>query len=171
MADHLRRMAFEIDTERLSLRLRTKADAVCNLELLREHEGGTTMSIDEVEQRMVEQNERAQREGFGLLSIRQRDEMRPIGYCGLIIGRCSFEEPELAYEILPQFRGHGYTTEAAGAVIEAAFATGRERLWATVGSRNAASFRVLEKQGFEAHHSVGHGRDETVYMVRTAPVD
>jgi hypothetical protein len=82
---------FVIDTERLSLRLRTKADAVCNLELLREHEGGTTMSIDEVEQRLVEQNERAQWEGFGLLSIRPRDEMRPIGYCGLNVRRCSFE--------------------------------------------------------------------------------
>jgi hypothetical protein len=82
-------MAFVIDTERLSLRLRTKADAVCNLGLLREHEGGTTMSIDEVEQRLVEQNERAQWEGFGLLSIRPRDEMRPIGYCGLNVRRCS----------------------------------------------------------------------------------
>jgi hypothetical protein len=48
-------------------------------------------------------------------------------------------------------------------VIEAAFATGRERLWATFGSWNAASFRVLEK------HSAGRERDETVYMVRNAP--
>jgi hypothetical protein len=54
-------------------------------------------------------------------------------------------------------------------VIEAAFATGRERLWATFGSWNAASFRVLEKHGFDAHHSAGRERDETVYMVRNAP--
>ena len=93
-------MAFSIDTERLSLRLRTKDDAECSLELLREHEGGTTLSIDEVEQRMVEQNKRAQAEGFGLLGIRRRNEERPIGYCGLIIGRGSFDEPEIAYEIL-----------------------------------------------------------------------
>jgi RimJ/RimL family protein N-acetyltransferase len=58
--------------------------------------------------------------------------------------------------MLAKFRGHGYATEAAGAVIEAAFATGRERPWATVGIRNAPSFRVLEKNGFVAHHN-GYG--------------
>ena len=95
---------------------------------------------------------------------------RPIGYCGLSIGRGSFDEPELAYEILLQFRGHGYATEAAGAVIDAAFhETGRDRLWATVGIWNAPSFRVLEKLGFEAHHSSTDERGEFVWMVRTAP--
>jgi RimJ/RimL family protein N-acetyltransferase len=169
MAGRFRTMAFSIDTERLSLRLRTKDDAECNLELLREHEGGTTLSIGEVEQRMVERNLQAQVEGFGILGIRRLNEGRPIGYCGLIIGRGSFEEPEIAYEILPRFRGHGYATEAAGAVIESVFATGRERLWATVGSRNAPSFRVLEKNGFSAHHSSVGERGEYVWMVRNAP--
>lgn len=65
MAYHFRTLAFSIDTERLSLRLRTKDDAECNLELIREHEGGTTLSIDEVEQRIVEETKRAQVEGFG----------------------------------------------------------------------------------------------------------
>jgi RimJ/RimL family protein N-acetyltransferase len=168
MAEHFRSMAFLIDTERLSLRLRTKDDAECNLELLREHEGGTALSIGEVEQRMVEQNERAQVDGFGLLGIRRRYETGSIGYCGLILGRGTFAEPEIAYEVLPQFRGHGYATEAAGAVIEAAFATGRERLWATVGSWNAPAFRVLEKKGFRAHHNGCDERGEFVYMVRNA---
>jgi RimJ/RimL family protein N-acetyltransferase len=169
MADDFRTMAFSIDTERLSLRLRTKEDAECNLELLREHEGGSTLSIVEVEQRMVERNIRAHQEGFGILGIRRRNEERPIGYCGLHIGRASFDEPEIAYEILPQFRGHGYATEAAGAVVEAAFATGRERLWATVGTWNAPSFRVLEKNGFSAHHSGTGENGEYVWMVRSAP--
>jgi RimJ/RimL family protein N-acetyltransferase len=169
VAEHFQTMAFLIDTERLSLRLRTKDDAECNLELLREHEGGTALSIGEVQQRMVEQNERAQVDGFGLLGIRRRYETSPIGYCGLIIGGGTFEEPEIAYEVLPQFRGHGYATEAAGAVTEAAFATGRERLWATVASWNAPSFRVLEKNGFEAHHSGTDERGEFVWMVRNAP--
>jgi hypothetical protein len=102
MAEHFRPMAFLIDTERLSLRLRAKDDAECNLELLREHEGGTALSIGEVGQRMVEQNKRAQVDGFGLLGIRRRYETSPIGYCGLIIGRATFEEPEIAYEIPPR---------------------------------------------------------------------
>jgi RimJ/RimL family protein N-acetyltransferase len=169
MADYFRTMAFSIDTERLSLRLRTKDDAECNLELLREHDGGTALSIGDVERRMVEQNERAKSDGFGLLGIRRRNETSPIGYCGLIIGRGTFEEPEMAYEVLPQFRGHGYATEAAGAVTEAAFATGRQRLWATVGSWNAPSFRVLEKNGFQAHHNSTDERGEFVWMVRNSP--
>jgi RimJ/RimL family protein N-acetyltransferase len=168
MAEKFRAMAFAIDTERLSLRLRTKDDAECNLELLREHEGGAALSIGEVEQRMVEQNERAQVDGFGLLGIRRRNETSSIGYCGLIIGRGTFEEPEIAYEVLPQFRGHGYATEAARAVTEAAFATGRVRLWATVGTWNAPSLRVLEKNGFHAHHNGRGERGEFVWMVRNA---
>jgi RimJ/RimL family protein N-acetyltransferase len=167
MAEIFQTMAFVIDTGRLSLRLRTKFDAECNLELLREHESGTTLSIGEIEQRMVEQSERAHVNGFGLLGIRRRHETNPIGYCGLIIGRGTFEEPEIAYEVLPQFRGHGYATEAAGAVIDAAFATGRRRIWATVGTWNAPSFRVLEKNGFHAHQN-GYGeRGEFVWMVRS----
>jgi hypothetical protein len=65
MAEHFRTMAFTTDTERLLLRLRTKDDAECNLELLREHEGGTTLSIGEVEQRLVERNDRGHVDGFG----------------------------------------------------------------------------------------------------------
>jgi RimJ/RimL family protein N-acetyltransferase len=168
MAEHFRTMAFLMETERLSLRLRTKHDAECSFALLREHEGGTALSLGEVEQRLVEQNEQAQVEGFGLLGIRRRNETSPIGYCGLIIGRGTFEEPEIAYEILPRFRDHGYATEAAGAVTEAAFATGRERLWATVGTWNAPSFRVLEKNGFQEHHNGRDERGEFVYMVRNA---
>lgn len=168
MDEHFQTMAFLIDTERLSLRLRTKDDAECNLELLREHEGGTELSLGEVEQRMVEQSERAHRDGFGLLGIRRRDESIPIGYCGIIIGRGTFEEPEIAYEILPRFRGNGYATEAAGAVSDAAFATGRERLWATVATWNAPSFRVLEKNGFHADHNDYGDRGGFVWMVRNA---
>jgi RimJ/RimL family protein N-acetyltransferase len=162
-------MAFSIDTERLSLRLRTPHDAACNLELLREHEGGTMLSIGEVEQRMVEQNRKAHEEGFGILGIRLRKEEHPFGYCGLIVGRASFEEPEIAYEILPRFQGHGYATEAAGAVVDAAFATGRDRLWATVGTWNAPSFRVLAKNGFRPHHNDVGENGEFVWMVRNAP--
>lgn len=171
VAEDFRSMAFAIDTDRLSLRLRTKEDAQCNLELLREHEGGTTLSIREVEQRLVEQNERAQEIGFGLLGIRRRTETSPIGYCGLILGRGTLEEPELAYEILQSFRGHGYATEAAGAVVAAAFATGRERVWATVGSWNAPSLRVLAKIGFHEHHREPRERGELVWMVRHAAAD
>ena len=54
------------------------------------------------------------------------------------------DEPEIAYELFRRVHGHGYATEAGRAVAGAAAATGRKRLWSTVGSWNAPSLRVLE---------------------------
>jgi RimJ/RimL family protein N-acetyltransferase len=166
-------MSFLIQTERLCLRLRDENDAAWNLELLAEHEGGTTRTVADEQQRLAEQNEHARESGIGFLTITRRAEGDPIGYCGLLVGRSSFDEPEIAYELLRHARGHGYATEAARAVLAAAFATGRRRIWATVRAWNAPSFRVLEKLGFHRDHTVTDERGEIVYMVRdivTQPV-
>jgi RimJ/RimL family protein N-acetyltransferase len=45
---------------------------------------------------------------------------REIGYCGLIEGRSSIEETEIAYELFREHHGRGYATEAARAVVAAA---------------------------------------------------
>jgi RimJ/RimL family protein N-acetyltransferase len=98
--------------------------------------------------------------------MRRRVEGDVVGYCGLLVGRTTLDEPELAYELLRRFHGRGYATEAARAVLDAAFATGRRRLWATVRLWNAPSFRVLEKLGFRQDHSATDERGELVYLVR-----
>jgi RimJ/RimL family protein N-acetyltransferase len=85
--------------------------------------------------------------GIGLLTVRVDDAFA--GYCGLVVGRSSLDEPELAYELLRRFHGNGYATEAAAAIVAASAATGRSRLWATVRPWNHPSLRVLEKLGFE----------------------
>ena len=162
-------MSFSIETERLHLRLRTKEDAAWNLELLGEHEGGTTLTLAEAEQRLAEQNPAAHESGLGLLAIERRAEGDLIGYCGLLVGRGIFDEQEIAYELLRRFHGHGYATEAAGAVLDAASSTGRDRFWATVRACNAPSFRVLEKIGFRHDHIVTDEQGELVYMVRDDP--
>lgn len=161
-------MSFSIQTERLSLRLRGREDAAWNLKLLGEHEGGTTLTFPEAQQHLAEQHLQAHESGFGLLAIQRRVEGYLIGYCGLLVGRGSFDEPEIAYELLRRVHGHGYATEAARAVLDAAFATGRRRLWSTVRAPNAPSFRVLEKIGFRRELSVTDERGELVYMVRDA---
>ena len=168
MADRYRPMSFSIETERLLLRLRGPEDAAWNLELLGEHEGGTTLTLAEAQRRLAEQSVQAHESGIGLLAIKRRAEGDLIGYCGLLVGRGSLDEPEIAYELLRRAHGHGYATEAARAVLDAAFATGRRRLWATVRAWNAPSFRVLEKIGFRRDHSVTDERGELVYMVRDA---
>jgi RimJ/RimL family protein N-acetyltransferase len=91
----------------------------------------------------------------------------PWVYCGLIVGRCSLDEPEIACELLKRFHGGGYATEAAHAVMRAAFATGRHRIWSTVGAWNEPSLRVLDKLGFQRHHQTVDDRGAPlVYLVR-----
>lgn len=169
MPESFRPMSFSIETDRLSLRLRGAEDAVCNLALLSEHEGGTTAPLADVRESLVRQRRAALTNGIGLLSVQRRVEKDRIGYCGLIVGRGSFEEPEIAYELLPRIHGLGYATEAARAVVEATFATGRHRIWSTVRPWNKPSLRVLKKIGFRPDHSVTDDRGELIYLVRNAP--
>ena len=163
-------MAMSMQTQRLSLQLRDQNDAVWNHELLGEHEGGTTESVQEVRLRLAEQRIQARSSGIGLLTIRRRADNEPLGYCGLIVGRCSLDEPEIAYELLKRFHRSGYATEAAHAVMDAAFATGRNRIWSTVGAWNEPSLRVLEKLGFQRDHETVDDRGRAlIYLVRQAP--
>lgn len=106
--------------------------------------------------------------GLGLLPIELRDTGEFIGYCGLTVGRGSFDEPEIAYELARRAHGRGYATEAARAVVEAAARTGRRRLWATVREWNAPSFRVLEKLGFHRSDRITEDaeRGNTIWMTR-----
>ena len=124
-------------------------------------------SRDEVRDRLTVQAEESLRTGIGLLAIERRDEPGVIGYCGLVVGSASVEEPEMAFELLRAVHGSGLATEAARAVVEAARATGRVRLWSTVRRWNAASLRVLVKAGFTDSGRVTpdpeHG--DTVWMV------
>ncbi len=119
-------------------------------------------------------NPLAAADGLGLLPIERRDTGEFVGYCGLTIGQATFDEPEIAYELAQRAHGHGYATEAARAVIEAAIETGRQRLWATVRDWNTASFRVLEKLGFTRSDrvDVDPERGDSIWMTRdlTRPV-
>lgn len=86
--------------------------------------------------------------GLALLAIERVSSPGFIGYCGLIVGRASDEEPEIAFELFRREHGLGYATEAGDAVVAAAVTTGRSRLWSTVRAWNQPSLRVLEKLGF-----------------------
>lgn len=93
-----------------------------------------------------------------------------LGYCGLVVGRSTAAEPELAYEFLAAAHGHGYATEAAAAVVDAARSAGYPRLWATIRAWNAPSFAVAGRLGFvrdpaatAAHPEPDDGRGEQVW--------
>jgi RimJ/RimL family protein N-acetyltransferase len=65
--------------------------------------------------------------GIALLAVCRRVEGDFIGCCGLIVGCATADEPEIAYELYKRLHDYGYATEAAGAVVRAAAATGRRR--------------------------------------------
>jgi Acetyltransferase (GNAT) domain len=51
--------------------------------------------------------------GLALLAVERCDGDGFIGCCGLIVGRASWDEPEIAFEMFRRAHGHGYATEAA----------------------------------------------------------
>jgi RimJ/RimL family protein N-acetyltransferase len=162
-------MPTSLATDRLIMRLFSVDDAPLHAEMISErgpgarHHGATVAAVEQIIERLLRE---AAEHGFGLYVLERADDAGFIGYCGLIVGRASISEPEIAYELLSRFHGRGYATEAASAVVEAARATGRRRLVATVDPTNAASFRVLEKVGFAPGIRVGDEHDDYVVWER-----
>ncbi|MEU4290243.1 GNAT family N-acetyltransferase [Kribbella sp. NPDC026596] len=165
----------ELVTERLRLRVWRTSDAAEYRALWAERDPRALHRIDADGHPTVDEirgwladNPLSAAPGLGLLPIERKDTGEFIGYCGLTVGRASFDEPEIAYELAQRAHGHGYATEAARAVVEAAARTGRRRLWATVREWNAASFRVLEKLDFYRSDRVTEDLDRgnTIWMTR-----
>ncbi|MBW8871336.1 MAG: GNAT family N-acetyltransferase [Leifsonia sp.] len=164
-------MPSALETPRLRLRPRDGRDAEWNLALLAEHPlGRQPGSVDEERERLDAQRRRFDEVGFGLYTIELAETGEPVGYCGLIVGRASAAQPELAYELLRAQVGSGYATEAASVVMDAAFDAGFPVIWATVATWNAPSFGVLRKLGFAAtRRAGGDGRSVYVWLRRRAP--
>ncbi|MEU3962702.1 GNAT family N-acetyltransferase [Streptomyces buecherae] len=161
-------MPFHLETERLILRPWDESDAA-ELRALHSERGTGTHTVEYVRANIAEQLVATATTGIALLPIQRRAEGDFIGYCGLIIGRTTLEEPEIAYELFQRVHGHGYATEAARAVLDAAVATGRKRLWSTVGTWNTPSLRVLEKLGFERDRVSMEKNGEVAWLTRTLP--
>ncbi|MEU1174655.1 GNAT family N-acetyltransferase [Streptomyces microflavus] len=166
-------MPFHLETERLILRPWAESDAAEFSALLSER-GDETYTVERGRKGIVELLTATESTGIALLPVQRREEGDFIGYCGLIIGRSTLEEPEIAYELFRHAHGRGYATEAARAVLGAATATGRKRLWSTVASWNTPSLRVLEKLGFErdrvsVEDSPTEGSKEVVWLTRSLP--
>ena len=165
-------MASELFTDRLHLRPWRASDAEPHRELWTERDRRALRLIDADGRPTVEdlreggeQSVDAQ-SGMTLYAVERLADADFIGYCGLIVGQASAEEPEIAYEFARRIHGNGYATEAARIVVAEAAATGRSRLWATVREWNTPSIRVLEKVGF---HDSGRitpdpDRGDTIWM-------
>ena len=157
-------MPSRIETERLLLTPEEPSDAEWFTELLNTR-GTGTFTVADALKRIDLMTETLETTGIGALVLRKRPDREALGYTALVVGRRSLDEPELAYELLSRAHGHGYATEAARALLNAAFDTGRRRVWATIGSWNAPSLRVAEKLGFRLDHCATEVDREVVWMV------
>ncbi len=111
--------------------------------------------------RIVDQQ--AARQGWGIwlmLGLAERALVGDIGFKGPPDAR---HTAEIGYSVLPAFRGHGYATEAAQALIAWGFVQpGIRRIVANCRADNAASIRVLEKAGMR---QTGRDRDELTWEI------
>jgi RimJ/RimL family protein N-acetyltransferase len=168
MADY-RPMILHLSTQRLILQPWTETD-VDEYRALVTERGNGVPNVATIQERIATQLATTAQTGIALLTVWRRLEGDFIGYCGLTVGRSSLDEPEIAYELFQRVHGCGYATEAAQSVLEAAIATGRSRLWATVGSSNTPSFRVLEKLAFTRDHvTLRDDGQEVVWLTRALP--
>jgi len=157
-------MPATLTTERfvLSREELTDADWLASLFTAR---GDGPVTVDQARERIAAMHDLTRTHGIGAYVLRPRDGSAPAGYAAIVVGRSTAEEPELAYELLPHAHGLGYATEASRAVLAAAFATGRRRIWATVRPWNSASLRVLQKLGgFDLARTTSDERGEVLWF-------
>ena len=158
------RLEPELMTARLRLTMFVLDDAPYMRAIWAARPGMPPLTQDEAVARLAERIAENEVTGIHCYGMRVRGSDEVFGYCGLVTGRTGLDEPEIAYELIPRMHNLGYATEAAQAVISAARATGRRRLWSTVRAWNVASLRVLEKNAFVRDHSRWDKDGEIVYL-------
>ncbi len=91
-----------------------------------------------------------EQEGSGVrLAIERTVDGVFIGWCAFMQWNPDFRSALIGYCLAETAWGHGYATEAAGAMVQWAFDTlDLNRLQSEADTRNRASERVLEKLGF-----------------------
>ena len=89
-----------------------------------------------------------QRRGWMARIMVSRSDRSAIGHCGFhgppeMIGRA-----EIGYTVFTHYRGQGYAKEAAGALVDWAFAQGASEVYASVAPDNGPSLAVVRRLGF-----------------------
>jgi RimJ/RimL family protein N-acetyltransferase len=143
-----------LETERLSLREMTTADAPVLVEILNEpafiefvaDRGVRTVADAE---KFIEEKFLASyaQHGFGFYMVELKGSGEPIGMCGLI-KRETLEDVDIGFSIFERFWGKGYATEAARALMQHGLTRlGLPRIVGVTAPHNERSAAVLEKLG------------------------
>ena len=144
-----------VETERLALREFTAADAEFILELL--NDPAFIRFIGDKKVRTVDDArnyldtgpiDSYTRHGFGLYLVQLKKTKKPIGMCGLL-KRDILDQVDIGFAFLPDYRGQGYGSEAASAVLAYAHHNLKlKRILAITNPDNESSIKLLEKLGF-----------------------
>jgi RimJ/RimL family protein N-acetyltransferase len=106
--------------------------------------------------------------GFSLLRVALKDDT-PIGMCGLI-KRDNFEDIDIGFAFMPDYRGQGYARESAEAVRDYAIEVlGLDRLVAFTDLENHASGKLLERLGFTYEGEIPWGEGRSTLYGFNAP--
>jgi RimJ/RimL family protein N-acetyltransferase len=175
----------ELETERLLLRAPVPADAealapmYADPEVMRYVGDGRTLTQADTELSVRRMIERWEADGFGLFTTLRKEDEAVIGRVGILIWNSETWEPttraqasgptevEVGYTLGRDFWGHGYATEAAGAVRDYALnGLGAERVIALIIHGNTASENVARKLGLEHERDIRLGlRDAQLFAL------
>lgn len=107
--------------------------------------------------------------GYGLYRVDLKENSEPIGICGLL-KRDTLDDVDIGFALLEKFRGRGFATESAEAVMEyGRGALGLERIVAITSPDNDASIRVLGKIGLRFDKMIrmpGSSEDTRLFVPR-----
>ena len=160
-------------TERLTLRRLVPGDAPFIVRLLNdaaflEHIGDKGVRTIEDAETYLNEGPIAsyRRHGHGLYGVALSETGELIGISGLL-KRDEYDDIDLGYAFLPEFRGGGFALEAGAAVLRVAWdVIGARKVIALVAPANAASIRVLEKLGF-GPSAIAPAKPDTIVFERT----
>jgi ribosomal-protein-alanine N-acetyltransferase len=157
-----------LETERLVIRpFEPEGDAAPLHELWGDAEamrfipGGAWASVGETRDRLDSFSGRVT-DGLGFWALEERRSGRLVGGVGLFPLGWEGPELELAYHAVPSAWNRGYASEAASAVLAAAWEDGLDHVVAVAMPGNATSRRVMEKLGMALEGSARHGEFDVV---------
>ena len=155
------------ETERLTLRRLTPADAPFILELLNDPDwlryigDKGVRSLDDA-RNYIENGPMAMyaRHGFGLFVTELKDGRTPIGMCGLL-KRDTLDDVDIGFAFLPAYRARGFAYEAAAAALSwGRNECGLARIVAITSLDNHASGKLLERLGLRFERTIQFSGEE-----------
>lgn len=157
-----------LETERLRIRpFEPERDAEPLHELWGDAEamqfipGGAKATVDETRDRLETLRGRAA-DGWGFWAVDELQGSRLVGGVGLFPLSWEGPEIELAYHVVPSAWNRGYASEAAAALLAAAWEAGLDHVVAVAMPGNAASRRVMEKLGMSFEGSTRYREFDVV---------